>query len=62
MTRNPSMIRDHFSSHCDGTAGLEFFADDHAFTWTGNLADPVEISPGGYGEPVHYLLDLVPTR
>jgi len=37
---------------------MEYFVGDHAFAWTGLAQDPIEVSPGGYGEPVQYLIDI----
>ncbi len=54
----PSHIPGWTSRHRDGRPGIEYFTGGIAFAWTGSLADPVEISPGGYGEPVEHLLDL----
>lgn len=60
MATNPSAIRGYTSRHSDGTPALEFFntATGHAFTWTGDRSDPIEVSAGGYGEPVTCLIQL----
>ncbi|MBU2698856.1 MULTISPECIES: hypothetical protein [Pimelobacter] len=58
MATTPSKILGYDSRHCDGTPGLEYYiADgDMACAWSGNLHDPIEISLGGYGEPVEHLI------
>lgn len=58
MATTPSLITDYSSAHCDGEPGLEYFAENVAFAWTGNSGDPIEISNGAYGEAVAYLLDV----
>lgn len=42
----------------DGTPGLEFFKDETAFVWSGQTADPIEVSFFGYAEPVAHLIHL----
>lgn len=60
MTRASSLIAGYTSRHCDGTAGVEYFADGIAFAWTGREEDLIEISPGAYGEAVEYLIPSTP--
>lgn len=38
----------------DGVAHLAYFdaPSGLSFVWTGNPADPIEVSPGGYAEPI----------
>lgn len=58
MATTPSGITGYDSRHCDGTPGLEYFSDNTAFAWTGNIGDPIEVSFGGYGEAVEHLIDV----
>jgi hypothetical protein len=36
----------------DGTPHLSYFAGDTSFVWSGSAERPVQVCPGGYGEPV----------
>lgn len=36
----------------DGTPHLTYFADDTSFVWSGDIARPIQVCPGGYGEAV----------
>src|SRR5262245_43689296 len=60
MTRTSSLITGYTSHHCDGTPALEYFADGIAFAWSGREEDLIEISPGGYGEAVQYIIPSTP--
>jgi hypothetical protein len=40
------------STVVDGVPHLAFFDGTTSFVWTGRMLDPIEISPGGYAEPV----------
>lgn len=41
------------SEAADGTPHLTYFADDTSFVWSGSAERPVQVCPGGYGEPVN---------
>lgn len=41
----------------NGNAHLTIFVNDTSFVWDGG--DKVEVSPGGYGEPVTDIIDLI---
>lgn len=44
---------DHYPSEAaDGTPHLTYFADNTSFVWSGSAERPVQVCPGGYGEPV----------
>lgn len=64
MATTPSKILGYESRHCDGTPGLEYYMSDGdiACAWSGNLQDPIEISLGGYGEPVEHLILVDDTK
>lgn len=36
----------------DGTPHLTYYAGDTSFVWSGNIEHPIQVCPGGYGEPV----------
>lgn len=36
----------------DGTPHLAYFAEGVSFVWSGNAEHPIQVCPGGYGEPV----------
>jgi hypothetical protein len=36
----------------DGTPHLTYFEDGVSFVWSGNIERPIQVCPGGDGEPV----------
>lgn len=36
----------------DGTAHLSYFAEGVSFVWSGSAERPIQVCPGGSGEPV----------
>jgi hypothetical protein len=37
--------------NADGTAHLAYYAEDVSFVWSGSAERPIQVCPGGYGEP-----------
>lgn len=38
----------------DGTPHLSYFAEGISFVWSGSAERPIQVCPGGAGEPVRY--------
>lgn len=43
---------DYPTEGADGTPHLTYYVDDVSFVWSGNIERPIQVCPGGYGEPV----------
>jgi hypothetical protein len=43
---------DYPTEAADGSAHLTYFAEDTSFVWSGSAERPIQVCPGGYGEPV----------
>lgn len=56
--RPSSLVEGYESGHCDGKPGFELYLSPLAFAWDGDPSSPIEVSEGGYGEPVKWLIDV----
>lgn len=48
----PGNPQDYPTEAADGTVHLAYFAEDTSFIWSGSAERPIQVCPGGYGEPV----------
>lgn len=54
----------HLYQSADGRPHLAYYDRDNSlsFCWSGEMGEPIEVSSGGAGEPVTYLIHLADTR
>lgn len=55
----PDPRAEHYPTEArDGTPHLAYFAEGVSFVWSGNIEHPIQVCPGGYGEPVVDTIDF----
>ena len=54
MTESPLLTQS-----LNGRPHLAYYDEGVSFVWSGSLTEPIEVCPGGYGEPVKARINLL---